>query len=35
VEHRLSVVEISSVMNLSPERTVRLIDEAQRQLGNA
>ncbi len=33
VEHRLSVVEISSVMNLSPERAVRLIDEAQRQLG--
>ena len=35
VEHRLSVVEISSVMNLSPDRAVRLIDAAQRQLGNA
>lgn len=35
VEHRLSVVEISSVMNLSPERTVRLIEGAQRQLGPA
>lgn len=35
VEHRLSVVEIASVMNLPPERTVRLIDEAQRQLGPA
>ena len=34
VEHRLSVVEISSVMNLSPERTVRLIEGAQRQLGS-
>jgi len=34
VEHRLSVVEIASVMNLSPERTIRLIEDAQRQLGN-
>lgn len=33
VEHRLSIVEISSVMNLPPERTVRLIGEARRQLG--
>ncbi|MBJ7409403.1 MAG: RNA polymerase subunit sigma-70, partial [Phenylobacterium sp.] len=35
VEHRLSVVEIASVMNLPPERTLRLIDEAGRQLGSA
>lgn len=34
VEHRLSVVEIASVMNLPPERTLRLIDEAGRQLGS-
>jgi len=32
VEHRLSVREISTVMNLPPERAVRLIDTAQRQL---
>lgn len=33
VEHRLSVVEIASVMNLQPARAVELIEAARRRLG--